>query len=229
MKVVTIIQARTTSERLPNKVLLEIYGKSLLERVIDQAKKIENSDELWVATSTHEKDDLIEILCERKNVRCYRGGMDDVRGRFYSIAKKQNANIIVRLTADNPLTEPAYAMQLIEFLKKNYEKFDYVRMDKSTILDGTLSEAFTIDALEKSVSQYHDSFNLEHVVPAMIHKMKVYETVPSDKDLVTKKPYFVGVDTFEDYKRATKLFKEFGEQNTLKKLIKKINKNGKAI
>ena len=62
MKVISIIQARTTSTRLPNKALLEIYGKSLLERVIDQALKIKNTDEVWVATSSHENDDLLSLI-----------------------------------------------------------------------------------------------------------------------------------------------------------------------
>jgi spore coat polysaccharide biosynthesis protein SpsF len=229
MKVITIIQARTTSTRLPNKVLLEIYGKSLLARVIDQALKISNTDEVWVATSTHENDDLIEIMCQRKNVPCYRGDLDDVRGRFYTIAKKQNAEIIVRITADNPFTEPVYAEELIHFLKENSEKYDHACMDKTTVLDGSNSEVFTMKALEKSVSQYHDAFNKEHVTPALIQHMKRYNLVPSDKDLIAKNPYFIGVDTFVDLKRATQLFMKFGEQDTLKRIIKTINKDEKTI
>lgn len=229
MKVITIIQARTTSTRLPNKVLLEIYGKSLLDRVIDQALKINNTDEVWVATSTHENDDLIEIMCERKNVPYYRGDLDDVRGRFYTIAKNQNAEIIVRITADNPFTEPAYAEQLIDFLKDNSEEYDHVCMDKSTVLDGSNSEVFTMKALEKSVSEYNDAFNKEHVTPALIQQMKTQKLVSTDKDLIAKNPYFIGVDTFADLKHATQLFMKFGEQDTLKQIIKKINKNEKAI
>lgn len=228
MKVVTIIQARTTSTRLPNKVLLDIYGKSLLQRVIEQARKIKNSDEVWVATSGHENDDLIELLCERMDVPCHRGSLEDVRGRFYHIAKERNANIIVRITADNPFTEPQYAFELIESLKEN-PGYDYVRMEKTTILDGSHSEVFTMGALEKSVRKFDDKENREHVTPAMIRKMNVFEPTPKNEDLVTQKPYFIGVDTFEDLKRATKIYKEFGEENTLKQLIKKINTNGKAV
>lgn len=229
MKVVTIIQARTTSSRLPNKALLEIYGKSLLERVIKQAKKIRNTDEVWVATSTHENDDLIEMLCKRTETLCHRGSLEDVRGRFYHIAKKQNADIIVRITADNPFTEPIYAEELIDFLKENSEEYDHVCMDKTTVFDGSNSEVFTINALKKSVSNYHDAFNKEHVTPALIQHMKIHRLVSSDKDLIAKKPYFIGVDTFADLKRVSQLFMEFGEQNTLKRIIKKINKNGKKI
>lgn len=229
MKVVTIIQARTTSSRLPNKALLDIYGKSLLERVIDQAEKIKNTDEVWVATSTHENDDLIEILCERKGVACHRGSLEDVRGRFYHIAVNQQADIVVRITADNPLTEPEYAEELISFLKKNSKKYDYTRMNKSTVLDGTYSEAFTMKSLEESVERYDDERNREHVTPAIIENMRIHELVSANEDLIAKKPYFVGVDTFLDLKRVTLLYKKFGEEDTLKHIIKETNKYGTAV
>lgn len=222
MKVVTVIQARTTSTRLPNKVLLDIYGKSLLQRVIEQAQKIENSNEVWVATSQHENDDLIEIMCNRLNVPVYRGSLEDVRGRFYHIAKERNADILVRITADNPFTEPVYAQELIEALKENPE-YDYIRMKLSSILDGSHSEVFWVKALQKSVEEYDDKENIEHVTPALIREMNVLEITPSNKELVTQKPYFIGVDTFEDMKRATGIYKEFGEEDTLKLLIKKVN------
>lgn len=229
MKVITIIQARTTSTRLPNKVLIEIYGKSLLERVIDQASKIKNTDEVWVATSTHENDDLIEILCERKKVPCYRGDLEDVRGRFYTIAKNQDADIIVRITADNPFTNPVYAEELIDYLKENIKNCDHVSMDKSTVLDGSNSEVFTMKALEQSVSVYRDAFNKEHVTPALVQHMKTQKLVSSYNDLIAKNSYFIGVDTFADLKRATQLFMKYGEKDTLQRIIKKINKNEKAI
>lgn len=228
MKVVTIIQARTTSSRLPNKALLDIYGKPLLERVIDQAKKIKNSDEVWVATSTHSNDDLIEFLCERKNVNCWRGSLSDVRDRFYQIAKNQQADILIRITADNPLTEPVYAEELVDYLEQNRE-YDYVRMERSKILDGSHSEVFTMRALEKSVREFNDDENREHVTPAMITHMKMCEIEPTRSEFISETSYFTGVDTFEDFTRSNEIFREFGEKDTLLHLIKKLNKNGRKI
>lgn len=229
MSVITIIQARTTSTRLKNKVLLDIYGKSLLERVIEQSLKIKKSHEVWVATSTQHQDDLIEILCERKNVACFRGSLENVRDRYYKIAKNEKANIIVRVTADNPFTEPEFADQMISFLKKNVNKYDYLRMRKDKILDGSHTEVFTFEALENSVNNFKNDWNREHVTPAMIEFMRVFELKPANRDLICEKSYFLGVDTFSDLKKATFLFKKFGEQKTLKRLIHEINKNGKAI
>jgi spore coat polysaccharide biosynthesis protein SpsF len=225
MKVVTVIQARCTSSRLPNKVLLDMYGKPLLERVINQAQKIQHSDEVWVATSTHETDDLIEVFCNRLNVSCFRGSLSDVRGRFYDIATSGNADIVVRITADNPLTEPEYADDLIQFLKMN-PGCDYARIDKSAILNGTQSEVFSAGALRTSVDLHNDNENREHVTPAMITKMNMQEIIPTNKELIAQKPYFVGVDTFADYKRSILLFEKFGTKQTLKQIIKQINTYG---
>ena len=88
MKVVTIIQARTSSSRLRNKVLFNIDGKTLLGKVIESAKAIKKSDEIWVATSTNNEDNVIEFICKENNVNCFRGSLNDVRSRFDLISKK---------------------------------------------------------------------------------------------------------------------------------------------
>lgn len=228
MKVVTIIQARSTSSRLPNKALLDIYGKSLLERVIEQANLIRMSDELWVATSIHKNDDLIELLCERLSINCYRGSLEDVRNRFYEIAKKHHADIIVRVTADNPLTEPEYASQLISYLKEHSD-VDYARIEKKHVVDGTNSEVFTMDALTRCVKEYSDEINREHVTAAMIEHMRMAELIPKNSDLIIEKSYFAGVDTFEDFKNVSMIFKKFGNEKTLVKLIKQLKIHEEAI
>ena len=68
-KVPIIIQARVNSTRLPNKVLLEINGKPLIEHVINQISAAKMVDYCIVATSTNPKDDKIVDFCERKKIR----------------------------------------------------------------------------------------------------------------------------------------------------------------
>src|SRR5690625_3245833 len=102
-------------------------------------------------------------------------------------------------------------------------------MNRSKVPDGTYSEVFKMDALEKSVKNCYDILNREHVIPAMIVDMKMKELIPSDEDLIARKPYFVGVDTFADLKHDTLLYKHFGEKDTLKQIINKLNKYGNAI
>jgi spore coat polysaccharide biosynthesis protein SpsF (cytidylyltransferase family) len=228
MKVVTIIQARTTSQRLRNKVLMDINGRSLLDRVIDKALQIKSPSRVWVATSSDKTDDAIELLCDGRNIPCHRGSLHDVRSRFYEIAKKENADVLVRITADNPLTEPTYADQMIQYLIQN-PIFDYVRMKKELIPVGTGSEVFTFPAFEDAISKYNDEANTEHVTTALIEYYNKAELTPENEELIAREPYFVGVDTMEQYIDAIKLFRLYGETDTLSSIIRKINQRERVI
>ena len=226
MKVVTIIQARTSSSRLRNKVLFNLNGKTLLGQVIESAKTIKKSDEIWVATSINHEDDVIEFICKENNINCFRGSLNDVRSRFYSISKKTNADIIVRVTADNPFTEPSYIDQMVSYLKFN-KNIDYVCMNKSMILDGTGSEVFTSKSLIKSINMSNSKEDLEHVTPFIKNnnQFKIKYLKPADDKYLCEIPYFLGVDVFEDYFRSVNLLSKYSRKDTLKKIIIKLKNN----
>ena len=60
--IAAIISARTGSTRLPNKVLLDISGKTALERMIERVKNAKTLDRIVIATSTNKRDDSIENI-----------------------------------------------------------------------------------------------------------------------------------------------------------------------
>ena len=66
-KTVCIIQARTGSTRLPDKILLKIKGKSILEIVIDRLKKSKKINQIILATTKKIGDKrLIKIAKKKK-------------------------------------------------------------------------------------------------------------------------------------------------------------------
>ena len=113
MKIVGIIQARTTSSRLPNKVLLKLERKTVLEHVYLRVSQSKLINKVIVATSNHSSDDKIEELCNLKKMNCFRGNLDDVLDRFYHCAKENNSDYIVRITADCPLIDPTVIDSII--------------------------------------------------------------------------------------------------------------------
>jgi spore coat polysaccharide biosynthesis protein SpsF len=216
-KVVTIIQARMSSSRLPHKVALDIYGKPLLERVINQVKRAKLVDSIVVATSTEKDDDIIEITCRRLNIICFRGSLNDVRSRFAEVARQQNASIIVRVTADNPLTEPYYIDLLVENIKKN-SNINYCIMGKEYIPGGAMSEVFRREPFLESISFDNSEYSREHVTPAIKKMCHVHTFKPDESYLLGD--CFVGVDTFEDYLRINEIFAKYQDApDILKRLI----------
>ena len=100
--VVTIIQARMNSSRLPGKVMFDWNGAPMLQRLIERVKSSKKSDKLIVATSDTKADDVIEILCNRVGTECFRGSESHVLQRFVKTAQASDASVVVRLTGDNP-------------------------------------------------------------------------------------------------------------------------------
>lgn len=109
-----ILQARTNSSRLPNKVLKELLGEPMLARQIERLQQSRRLDKLLVATSDQPEDRAIAALCEKLNIPCFCGPLDDVLLRFYLAAQPYSPTHVVRLTGDCPLTDPMVIDELID-------------------------------------------------------------------------------------------------------------------
>ena len=104
---VALIQARMGSSRLPGKVLEDLSGRPMLWHVVDRVRRASKVDKVVVATTDRVGDDPIARFCEQEDVGCFRGSEQDVLDRFYQAAKKHQADVVIRITADCPLIDPA--------------------------------------------------------------------------------------------------------------------------
>lgn len=163
-KTVAIIQARMTSSRLPGKVLADLGGKPLIERMIARVRRARALDALWIATTTRDTDDPLAALCERLGVSVYRGDEHDVLARFQGAARAAEADVVVRLTADCPMSDPALVDEVVSVYSQG--GFDYVsNVLVRTYPDGLDVEAFSRAALEEAVEKATQPFHREHVTP----------------------------------------------------------------
>lgn len=145
MRVVAVIQARCGSSRFPGKVLQLLDGRTLLAHVIEHAEKIPGVREVVVATTTDPEDDAIVARCRGAGARWVRaprardGGPNDVLARFVMAADVSHADVIIRLTADCPLLDPAVAGEVLRFLLaepgRGYASNDH----PATFYDGCLA------------------------------------------------------------------------------------------
>jgi spore coat polysaccharide biosynthesis protein SpsF len=106
MAMLTILQARMSSTRLPGKVLRPLAGAPMLQRQIERVRRARRIGRLVVATSTDPADDPVEVLCLELRVACYRGPLDDVLARFQGAVEAFGpTDHVVRLTGDCPLAD----------------------------------------------------------------------------------------------------------------------------
>ena len=164
MNTAILIQARTDSERFPNKVLQNIDKYPMLWHQIKRCKFM-NLPIIVVTTKRNIDEPIIEIA-KKCNVKFFRGSIDDVLDRFYQTAKKFSLEYIMRITADCPLIDPKHSILTLEKIIK--EKIDYVALDDSTYPDGLDTEIFTFDALEKAWGNAKKKSEREHVTPYIL-------------------------------------------------------------
>jgi len=160
-KVVIIIQARMGSTRLPGKSLMPIEGKPIIWHVVERAKKAKEADSVVLATTTEKSDDELADFAKLNGISFFRGSLDDVLGRYYNAAKQSGASIIVRITGDSPLVDPALIDEAIALLKKG--KYDYTANSQQPWMDGFDVEAFAFAALEKAWKEAQMQSEREHV------------------------------------------------------------------
>jgi len=166
MKVCAIVQAREGSTRLPNKATIDIGGKPALECVIDRLRAAKTLNNIIVATTTNEKDDVIIDLCEKLGCSYFRGSEEDVLTRVLEAARKFEVDVIVEVTADCPLIFHEHIDSLVkQHLANNCDM-------TSNIIERSFPRGFDIrvfntEALERVNREVDNAIDRQHVSTAM--------------------------------------------------------------
>ena len=201
-KIGAIIQARTSSTRLPGKILKELPyagGVTALEQVIRRVKRSKKIDNIIVATTTGKEDDGIVEISIKEKVGYFRGSKEDVLSRYYSVAKESDLDVIVRITSDCPCVDPDIVDSIIE--KHLKTKADYTTSTlKRTYPYGLDAEIVSFEALEDAYKNADKAEDKEHVTFYIERNAGDYkiEQVESPRELYAP-DIRVTLDTEEDY------------------------------
>lgn len=226
MNIGIIIQARTSSTRLPQKVLLKLPYNSnftVLDQVIMRCKLSKFSQKIIVATTTDKEDYEIVRISKKNKVFCFKGSRDDVLSRYYYAAKENKLDVIVRITSDCPFIDYKIIDELIRFFIRN--KCDYVSNTlKRTYPDGLDCEVFSFNALEKAFYESKNTKEREHVTPFIYNNKDIFKVkfLVAPKNL--KRPEIrITLDREEDYVLCCvvydffyKKYKYFGTKEIIK-------------
>lgn len=161
-----IIQARMSSTRLPGKVMLPLCKKTVLEVMIKRLQVFNKN--IIIATTNDGSEMPIVNLCKKLGLKYYKGDTNDVLSRYYEAGVKYGAeddDIIVRLTSDCPLIDPAILKQCIEKYKK--DGVDYLSNvgKKRTYPRGLDCEVFSFSTLQQAFFRAKSEYEREHVTP----------------------------------------------------------------
>jgi len=231
------IQAKMASSRLPGKVLTKILNKSILELIVERAKKIENFDRIILVTGSKEKNELLLKEAKRLKIHHFCGSEENILDRFFKASKKFNTDIIIRLTADNPLVDFNLINKGLNFFKT--KKVDIVNVDRvRTYPLGLNFQIFSRDSLEKSwkdnLSKYPNEKKFMGVfIPPtkyLLEKKKFshYELL-NDVDLSNVR---LTLDHPEDFELISTIFNSlYPKKNlfTLDDIIDLLHKNPKLL
>ena len=127
MKIGAIIQVRTSSTRLPGKILKELpynSGITCLEQVIRRLKKSKRLNDIIIATTKEKEDNEIVDIAKKEDVKYFRGSKENVLSRYYFSAKENNIDIIVRITGDYPCIDAGIIDLTIDDHIKNGRLFN---------------------------------------------------------------------------------------------------------
>lgn len=202
MRIAAIIQARTSSTRLPGKVLKELpyaSGITCLEQVIRRLKKSKKLNDIIIATTKDKEDDKIIDIAKKEYSKYFRGSKENVLSRYYFAAKENNLDIIIRVTSDCPCIDAKIVDVIIsEHLKINvdYTSNSLIR----TYPHGLDVEVFNFDSLEKAYKNATEDYEKEHVTPYINGNPKKFKIniVKAPQELYAP-DIRVTLDTEEDY------------------------------
>lgn len=213
MKIVASIEARMRSTRLPGKVLKPIMERPMMELLIERVLLADLLDDVVIATTDHVSCDPIEDLAEKVGVCCFRGSEEDVLQRVYLAAKHADADVLVVLTGDMPLVDPAIIDQVIQAYLDN--SVDYCANSLiQTYPRGLGIQVLKPELLGESIALTDDPVYHEHATlyvrehPEKFSHFNVKSPYPEDIAKLR-----MTVDTPEDFEFISKIYQQLYPDN----------------
>jgi len=144
MKIGFLITARLKSTRLPFKIIKDLNGRTVIERVIDRIKQIKDISEIVLCTSTNPQDRRLVDIAKENDIYYFNGDEEDVLQRLLDAAKFFTMDYFLGITADDPLISIHYSNLIIDEIKRDY--YDFVKLEGLPL--GAATYGMKVKALE---------------------------------------------------------------------------------
>ena len=165
MRILTILQARMSSSRLPGKVLKPLVGAPMMTRQIERLRRARHVGDLIVATSDRPEDKAVADCAAELGCLIFRGSLEDVLGRYAgALAAHGGGDHVVRVTADCPLTDWRVFDEVVDLHLASGADYTSNTVER-TYPKGLDVEIVRADLLRLAASEGRDPYEREHVTP----------------------------------------------------------------
>lgn len=234
-KISILVQARMGSTRLPQKILLPLGEKAVLCHLLDRLAYVTKANHRAIVIPRGPKNNVLAQFLKEKYPALdrFRGSEQDVLSRYYKAATLFGSDIIIRLTSDCPLLDPAIIDATIDLFLKTPNCHYASNSLHRTFPRGMDVEVFSFQALETAFLQAKDPSEREHVTLYMYRRPELFQlaslvssvdlsslrlTLDEPQDLVTIQEVYerlVSTGAVSSLKDIHKLYKERPELFTL--------------
>lgn len=212
MHIITLVAVRLQSHRLKHKAVLHLQGKTVLWHLMGRVKRAHYPQKTVICTSRDKTDDALEAFAREHKYPIFRGEPDDVLLRFIEASEQYRADHIVRITGDNPLTDP---MLIDEMIKKHVEENAEYTYTEDTPR-GTRPEIISVRALHKCYRLRSDPKTSQYMTFYFKNNPSVYRLARYDWPFrqYTRPNYLVTIDTRADYDVVQKIYEALYPDNS---------------
>ena len=202
---IVIIQARMNSSRFKQKVMYEVKEKPLIWYVVNSIKKSRKIKKIIIATSKNKTDDKLCYYLKKNKISVFRGNLNNVAERLYSLASKLKLKNFIRISGDSPFMDYKIIDRAINIHRKKPSKYDLItNIFPRTFPRGRSVEIIKTNALKK-ILPFINKDEKEHVTK-FFYKNKEQFCI---KNFKTNKKNLsnLAIDTKKDLEKLRNRFK----------------------
>lgn len=222
IKIGFLITARLKSTRLPFKIIKDLNGKTVIERVIDRIKQIKDISEIVLCTSTNPEDRRLVDIARENDIYYFNGDEEDVLQRLLDAAKFFTMDYFLGITADNPLITVHYSNLIIDEIKTNH--YDFIKLEGLPL--GAATYGMKVKALE-TICKVKTIVDTE-IWGYLIDRPEIFDvkTIKVEGKLIRPELRFT-LDYEEDYELINDIYSNvpFGKVLNLYNAIDYLDKN----
>lgn len=207
MRIIAVIQARYSSQRLPGKILRPLAGKPMLAHVTEALTQCRLLDGILLATSTDPSDDAVADFARTNATPACRGSLDNVFSRMLDAALLSGADAIVRISGDSPLIDPVLVDQAVDVFRKGMSTDLVTNVFPRSFPKGQSVEIISVRTMQKAQMRVTDPQHQEHVTPYFYANAELYriENLSADEP---RPDIQLSVDTLDDFKRCEAILRD---------------------